>query len=92
MSIALSLGLTFAVLIIFIVLKRKPWYEMLFYVLYIFSFLTLLFVINDCRDRIYPVSTRLTYILMKPLEWFFLICLYLFVNEPEKKIARQYSL
>jgi len=35
--------------------------------------------------------SNLTYILMKPLEWFFLICLYLFCTEPEKRINRQYS-
>lgn len=36
--------------------------------------------------------SNLTYILMKPLEWIFLICLYLFCNKPEQKINRQYSL
>lgn len=38
-------------------------------------------------------NTRLsdiTYILMKPLEWFFLICLYLFCVKPEVKISKQY--
>ncbi len=35
--------------------------------------------------------SSLTYILMKPLEWVFLICLYLFCIKPEQKIKRQYS-
>lgn len=35
-------------------------------------------------------GSDITYILMKPLEWFFLICLYLCVQNPEKKIKRQY--
>jgi len=32
------------------------------------------------------------YILMKPLEWFFLIVLYIFCAKPEDKINRQYAL
>jgi hypothetical protein len=32
-----------------------------------------------------------TYILMKPLEWIFLICLYLICDKPEQKINRQYA-
>ncbi|SNB25745.1 conserved membrane hypothetical protein [Flavobacterium psychrophilum] len=32
-----------------------------------------------------------TYILMKPLEWIFLICLYLICNKPEQKINKQYA-
>lgn len=36
-----------------------------------------------------PLS-NFTYILMKPLEYFFLICLYLFLKEPEKMIKKQY--
>ena len=36
--------------------------------------------------------SNITYVLMKPLEWFFLICLYLFCKKPEDKINRQYSL
>ncbi len=32
----------------------------------------------------------LVYIFMKPLEWIFLISLYLFVRNPESKIAKQY--
>ena len=35
--------------------------------------------------------SNLTYLLMKPLEWFFLICLYLFCTKPEQKINRQYA-
>jgi len=34
--------------------------------------------------------SNLTYYLMKPLEWFFLICLYLFDKNPEDRIAIQY--
>lgn len=48
----------------------------------------------------YPLSKKITsrrgsnlvYRLMKPLEYFFLICLYLCSNKPEEKIARQYVL
>ncbi len=36
-------------------------------------------------------ASNITYILMKPLEWVFLICLYLCVVEPEKKIKKQYG-
>jgi len=36
-------------------------------------------------------GSDITYILMKPLEWFFLICLYLGVEKPELKIKSQYS-
>ncbi len=32
-----------------------------------------------------------TYILMKPIEWIFLICLYLFCINPEQKINKQYA-
>ena len=32
-----------------------------------------------------------TYIVMKPLEWFFLIVLYLFTANPEERISRQYT-
>lgn len=35
--------------------------------------------------------SSLTYLLMKPMEWFFLICLYLFCINPEQKINRQYA-
>lgn len=38
------------------------------------------------------LRSDLTYILMKPLEWAFLICLYLFCTKPEEKIDRQYAL
>jgi hypothetical protein len=34
--------------------------------------------------------SSITYIFMKPLEWFFLICLYSFCINPEKKINGQY--
>ncbi|MCU0327297.1 MAG: hypothetical protein MUF45_19080 [Spirosomaceae bacterium] len=37
-----------------------------------------------------PLS-NITYFLMKPLEWFFLVCLYLFCIKPEQKINRQYK-
>ena len=36
-------------------------------------------------------GSNITYIVMKPLEWFFLICLYSFCNTPEKKINKQYK-
>lgn len=36
--------------------------------------------------------SNLTYVLMKPLEWFFLICLYLFCQKPEQRIGTQYPL
>ncbi|AVM50587.1 DUF6688 family protein [Capnocytophaga sp. oral taxon 878] len=36
-------------------------------------------------------ASNLTYILMKPLEWFFLICLYTFCLSPETKIKKQYA-
>lgn len=34
--------------------------------------------------------SNITYILMKPLEWLFLICLYSFCHKPEQKINKQY--
>lgn len=34
--------------------------------------------------------SNITYVLMKPLEWFFLLCLYFFCIHPEKKIRKQY--
>ncbi|MEZ2444948.1 DUF6688 family protein [Chitinophaga sp. RCC_12] len=34
---------------------------------------------------------NLTYRLMKPLEWIFLICLYLLCQQPEQRINRQYN-
>lgn len=34
--------------------------------------------------------SNLTYLLMKPLEWVFLVCLYLFCEKPEMRINRQY--
>lgn len=36
--------------------------------------------------------SNLTYILMKPLEWLFLICLYLFCEKPEERINKQYQI
>lgn len=38
-----------------------------------------------------PVKADLIYIMMKPLEWVFLITLYMFDLRPEKRIARQYT-
>lgn len=37
-----------------------------------------------------PLQADITYILMKPLEYIFLIVLYLFDKEPENRIAKQY--
>lgn len=34
--------------------------------------------------------SNLTYVLMKPLEWFFLLALYAYYSRPEKVIGRQY--
>lgn len=39
-----------------------------------------------------PKSSNLVYRLMKPLEYFFLFVLYLFVVKPEEKINRQYAI
>lgn len=47
----------------------------------------------------YPLSQKITtplradaiYLLMKPLEWFFLLVLYTFDHEPESRIATQYT-
>ena len=36
--------------------------------------------------------SNVVYILMKPLEWIFLVCLYLFTEKPEHRINRQYVL
>lgn len=56
-------------------------------------------VIRGVYDKYgYPVSKHITtprradavYILMKPLEWAFLIFLYLFDTKPEQRISRQY--
>ncbi|MDO6852929.1 hypothetical protein Q4599_05025 [Cellulophaga lytica] len=38
------------------------------------------------------IRSNITYILMKPLEWIFLISLYLLCVNPEKKISKQYHL
>ncbi|MBK8444836.1 MAG: hypothetical protein IPL35_16145 [Sphingobacteriales bacterium] len=52
------------------------------------------YFIRTCYDKYgYNLSKKIntvalsntTYILMKPLEWVFLICLYLFCNKPEQK-------
>jgi len=45
---------------------------------------------NLSKKIITPAASNLTYILMKPIEWGFLIVLNLFCLEPEKKIAKQY--
>ncbi|GGX34105.1 DUF6688 domain-containing protein [Aquimarina muelleri] len=37
------------------------------------------------------IGSNITYFVMKPLEWFFLICLYSFCNTPEQKITKQYK-
>lgn len=47
----------------------------------------------------YPISKHITtklradivYIVMKPLEWIFVLCLYLFDSDPESRIALQYT-
>ena len=36
------------------------------------------------------IVSDLVYLLMKPLEWFFLFVLYCFDNRPENRIALQY--
>lgn len=36
-------------------------------------------------------GSNITYVIMKPLEWFFLVCLYLFCQKPEQKIRKQYA-
>lgn len=36
-------------------------------------------------------ASNITYLLMRPLEWFFLVFLYLFCVQPEEKIKKQYS-
>lgn len=38
-----------------------------------------------------PLRADMTYLLMKPLEWFFLLCLYTFDTTPETRIAMQYT-
>ncbi|PZP49892.1 MAG: hypothetical protein DI598_06785 [Pseudopedobacter saltans] len=37
------------------------------------------------------MGSNITYVLMKPLEWIFLICLYLGYQNPEQKIKKQYT-
>ena len=38
-----------------------------------------------------PLKADITYIIMKPLEWIFLVILYLFDKSPENRIAIQYT-
>lgn len=38
-----------------------------------------------------PLAADITYIIMKPLEYFFVVILYLFDKKPENRIASQYS-
>ena len=38
-----------------------------------------------------PLRADIVYILMKPLEWVFLVTLYLLDTDPEKRISRQYE-
>lgn len=38
-----------------------------------------------------PIRADVTYLLMKPLEWVFLLCLYTFDIKPENRIAMQYT-
>ncbi|MDA6069660.1 hypothetical protein NJT12_08510 [Flavobacterium sp. AC] len=38
-----------------------------------------------------PLSS-FTYLVMKPIEWAFLLCLYLFCEKPEEKINKQYQI
>lgn len=38
-----------------------------------------------------PLAADITYIIMKPLEYFFVVVLYLFDKNPENRIASQYS-
>ena len=38
-----------------------------------------------------PLRADVTYLLMKPLEWVFLLCLYTFDPKPEDRIALQYT-
>jgi len=39
-----------------------------------------------------PLHSDIVYILMKPIEYFFVVILYLCCNEPERKIAKQYAI
>ena len=39
-----------------------------------------------------PLRSDIMYVLMKPIEWFFLLNLYLFCTRPERNINRQYNL
>ena len=37
-----------------------------------------------------PFSADVIYLIMKPLEWLFVVVLYLFDEKPEDRIAKQY--
>ena len=39
-----------------------------------------------------PLRADIVYVLMKPLEWVFLLVLYTFDTDPEKRISAQYRL
>ena len=43
------------------------------------------------QDITTPLRADIVYVLMKPLEWLFLIVLYLFDSNPESRIAKQYE-
>ncbi|MBP3272139.1 MAG: hypothetical protein J6M17_07925, partial [Ruminococcus sp.] len=44
-----------------------------------------------CRSITTPLRADIVYIIMKPLEWLFLIVLYLFDTKPESRISAQYT-
>ena len=51
--------------------------------------------VGDVIHRYYGVFeikivSDLVYLFMKPLEWFFLLTLYLFDHKPENRISKQY--
>ena len=43
------------------------------------------------QDITTPLRADVVYVLMKPLEWIFLIVLYIFDSNPESRIAKQYE-
>lgn len=43
------------------------------------------------QDITTPLRADIVYVLMKPLEWIFLITLYVFDSNPENRIAKQYE-
>jgi hypothetical protein len=43
------------------------------------------------KDITTPFKSNVTYVLMKPLEWFFLLCVYSFCEKPEQLIHAQYK-